>query len=541
MTTTRLTAADVTRAALCAVVLAVLVGGGWGEAGAQTLKTWDCGPFDKPSTVKATLTNGTLRISGAGVVDEKPWGEEKHSITDLIIEEGVTSIGGGVFSRLNKLKSVIIPSSVTSIGEYAFIDCYSLKTLTLPNNLKSIEKAVFYKCTSLTSITIPIGMKSIGEEAFYGCYNLKSITIPGSVKSIGENAFAICYNLTSVTIPNGVESIGKQAFRSCRGLTSITIPGSVKSIGEEAFDRCLDMTSITIQSGVTSIGNRVFAACTSLTSITIPNSMKFIGERAFSECIALTSIIIPGSVTSIGKRAFYGCSCLTSINVDKDNRAYSSVDGVFFNKAQSTLIQYPRAKQGGTYTIPNNVTTIGVEAFAGCVGLTSITFPGSVKLVEEDAFYYCVNLTSINVNKDNPAYSSIDGVLFNKAQNTLIQYPIAKQSGAYTIPDGVTTIGPLAFARCVVLTSVTIPRSVTKLGNGAFINCKIPISATSLNPVPPVIEGGRAFGSNECPSNTLYVPANSINAYWHAKGWCSEYVGNTSGFKKIEKIQSAGN
>jgi len=315
----------------------------------------------------------------------------------------------------------------------------------------------------------------------------------------------------------------------------------VTSIGWGAFIECSGLTSITLPSNLTSIENSVFLQCTSLTSITIPSSMTAIGEEAFYWCYNLKSITITGSATSIGKRAFYGCSGLTSINVDKDNRAYSSVDGVFFNKAQSTLIQYPRAKQGGTYTIPNNVTTIGVEAFAGCVGLTSITIPGSVKLVEEEAFFYCVNLTSINVNKDNPAYSSIDGVLFNKAQNTLIQYPIAKQSAAYTIPDGVTTIGQLAFAKCAFLTSVTIPRSVTKIRWGAFINCKTPISATSLNPVPPDIEDNGAFGSYERPSNTLYVPANSMNAYWNAKWWNSEYVGTTSGFKKIEKIQPAGN
>ena len=100
----------------------------------------------------------------------------------------------------------------------------------------------------------------------------------------------------------------------------------------------------TIGDGVTSIGKDAFYDCSSLTSVTIGNSVTSIGEKAFDDCTGLTSVTIGNAVTSIGY-AFNGCSGLTEINVDENNTAYSSIDGVLFNKSQTELILYPRRKK----------------------------------------------------------------------------------------------------------------------------------------------------------------------------------------------------
>ena len=166
---------------------------------------------------------------------------------------------------------------------------------------------------------------------------------------------------------------------------------------------------------VTSIGDWTFAYCYSLTSITIPDSVTSIGRYAFSDCDSLTSITIPESVTSIGLVAFEGCHSLTSINVDENNKNYSSQDGVLFNKGKTELIQYPAGNERTSYGIPNSVTSIGDDAFSYCDSLTNITIPDSVTSIGGNAFYSCDSLTSITVDKNNNAYSSQDGVLFNKA------------------------------------------------------------------------------------------------------------------------------
>jgi hypothetical protein len=142
----------------------------------------------------------------------------------------------------------------------------------------------------------------------------------------------------------------------------------------------------TIKEGTKSIADDAFEDCDALTSVEIPNSVTSIGNYAFYDCSSLTSVMIPNSVTSIGEFAFEGRSSLTSIEVDEKNTAYSSLDGVLFNKEQTILICYPTQKEGTSYIIPNSVTSIGDVAFQNCSSLTSVTIPNSVTSIGEGAF-----------------------------------------------------------------------------------------------------------------------------------------------------------
>jgi hypothetical protein len=141
-------------------------------------------------------------------------------VTDLVIPDGVTSIGAYAFRGYTKLTSVEIPDSVTSIGDYAFYGCTGLTSMEIPNSVTSIGANAFYGCTGLTSVTIGNGVTSIGDYAFYGCTGLTSVSLGSNVTSIGNSAFYNCSSLTSVTIPSNVTSIGQYAFKGCSSLTS---------------------------------------------------------------------------------------------------------------------------------------------------------------------------------------------------------------------------------------------------------------------------------------------------------------------------------
>ena len=140
------------------------------------------------------------------------------SLKEVIITGG-KSIGDSAFRGCTGLTNIEIQNSVTSIGDSAFYGCTGLTNIEIPNSVTSIEKYAFYDCTSLTSIEIPNSVTSIGGYAFSGCTSLTSIEIPNSVTSIGDFAFYGCTGLTSILIPNSVTSIGKSAFYSRTGLT----------------------------------------------------------------------------------------------------------------------------------------------------------------------------------------------------------------------------------------------------------------------------------------------------------------------------------
>ncbi|HEX5223235.1 MAG TPA: leucine-rich repeat domain-containing protein [Verrucomicrobiae bacterium] len=353
-----------------------------------------------------------------------------------------------VASSPNASGNIVIASTyngypVTGIEDQAFYECTSLAGVTIPNSVTYIGVAAFSACTSLTNISVDAAnaVYSALDGVLFDKVQTTLIQFPGarggtyaipnSVTFIGIYAFFDCASPTSVTIPNSVTNIGEAAFAGCTSLTNVTIPDSVTRIGVAAFSDCTSLTNVTIPNSVTSVEDYVFQNCTSLANVTIPNSVTFIGDYAFFDCTSLASVTIGNSVASIGYEAFYSCTSVTVFSVDAANSVYSSLDGVLFNKAQTTLIQFPGGR-GGSYAIPNSVTFIGIYAFFDCASLTSVTIPNSVTFIGDYAFFDCTSLTSV------------------------------------TIPNSVTGIGDRAFSRCTSLSSVTIGSSVTFIGNYAF-------------------------------------------------------------------------
>ena len=185
-----------------------------------------------------------------------------------------------------------------------------------------------------------------------------------------------------------------------------------------------------------------------------------------------------------------------------------------------------------TVILPKSVTLIGNAAFQGCGGLTSITIPNNVTSIGEGAFGGCTGLKKFVVSEENPNYSALDGVLFNKDKTILLAYPNAS-SGVYSIPNGVTSIGNAAFQGCRGLTSVTIPNTVTSIGNSAFFDCSGLTNITIGSSVTSI--GGSAFF--RCYGLTSVTIPNSVTsigerAFQECDGLTSVTIG--SGVTQIQ-------
>jgi hypothetical protein len=352
----------------------------------------------------------------------------------------------GIWGYVGQVGEVIIPSTITGLP------------------VVDIEESAFAGNSILTNVTIEPGVTNIGSDAFNECLNLKSIALPNTLVLIGPGAFEACMNLTNAPILSGVTSIGGEAFGNCNELTNIVIPGSVRSIGEGAFEFCQGLTSVSINNGVTSIGQDAFFDCTNLASVAIPSSITNWGWDVFEACFNLTNVVMADSLTILGDGEFYECTNLTHVTLPSSLN--SIAEGVFSDCTGLSNI-----------TIPTNVTSIEGYAFDACTSLGSLSIPAGVTNIGEAAFGGETSLTAIMVDALNPSYTSVNGVLFDKTQATLVQCP-AGLAGSYDVPASVTRIGDNAFESCNVLTSITISSNVASIGIFAFYGCSSLVSIT---------------------------------------------------------------
>ncbi len=397
-----------------------------------------------------------------------------YGLTSIVIPNSVTSIGNLDFYFCQDLTNVTLPETVTRIGDFAFGGCNDLVNLSIPPNLVSIGDSAFFACTGFTKFSVPDSVTNIGANAFSQCSDLTHFTIPGGVTRIDDGTFTFCGSLLNLTIPTNVTSIGDNAFSYC-ALTNLTIPNSVTNLGNSVFNHS-GLNAIMIGESVTCIGSNVFDSCENLVSVTLGDGVTSIGDSAFFDCGKLPSLVIPNSVTNIGASAFYACYSLTNITI---GTGVTSIGDFAFSSCYGLT----------DIALPDSLTSIGSSAFNGCY-MTNILIPGNVVSIGGTAFA-CPYLDAIIVNQTNSYYSSLDGVLFNKSQTTLIEYP-GGRIGAYVMPGTVTNVGDYAFYYCENLTGISLSDKLTAIGSYAFNNCQ---SLTTIT-IPSGVNfiGDQAFG-----------------------------------------------
>ena len=540
------------------------------------------------------------------------------NMEEIVLPDSINFIGDNAFTNCRRLTQITIPPHVTTIRSSPFTGCSSLTEITIPAGVTSFDYPTFSGCSSLANIyveegnelfksisgllydksgttllafpggrnnteyTIPKRVTKIGAFAFSGNKRLKSVKIQQGVTSIELSAFSECSNLTTIWIPVTLTNVAAGAFRACNQLLSVyyggtsaqwnailinkqngyndplthvivyynnevpsgvvtaasgycgkngnnltwtlssdgqmTIAGTgemqdynsngepwakysysirktvikkgVTSIGEYAFSYCYGMREISLPSTLTKIKMDAFFDCKNLTELTIPNSVTEIGHGAFAQCEKLRKIHI-GKGLRTCDYPFYSCSSLTEIEVDPANTAFSSPNGILFNKNQTKLFYYPVGRTNTTYTVPDTVTDVE-EAFRGSKNLTSITLPQSLTTIGSGAMIQCDHLISVTIPSsvtmiDYSAFheaTSLKHVYYSGSEEAWSQIeirygnnPLDKAEKHFhspapkhilTLPAGLKTIESHALAGLALADAVRIPPSVTSIADDAL-------------------------------------------------------------------------
>lgn len=256
-------------------------------ASAQTVASGTCGD----DLTWVLDDEGTLTISGTGnmtnwtKVASVPWYYMRKSISTVIIENGVSTIGNLAFYNCS-LNKIIISNSVTTIGIQAFNGCSSLSSITMPEKLTTIGDNAFSDCISLVNITIPASVTNIGVHAFYYCSSLTGIIVDENNTCYSNDVYGVLYNKDKTELIQYPKGSAQATF---------TIPNSVTTVDSYAFYSCKTLERIIVGNNVSTIGRCAFYSCSSLTNIFIPSKIATIEEEVFAHCSALSNVYYNGT------------------------------------------------------------------------------------------------------------------------------------------------------------------------------------------------------------------------------------------------------
>ncbi|MDE6500773.1 MAG: leucine-rich repeat domain-containing protein [Ruminococcus sp.] len=439
----------------------------------------------------------------------------------LSIPEGVKEIG--IASILNTtLTEIKFPSTLENIRRFGLRGNERLKSVDMSGTaLEVIDTAGFAECTSLNEIILPDTLVYIETIAFMNCSSLADVTLPDSLVYIGQYAFTGTA-LTKIIVPDSVTEIGYGALGyedEDTPVSDFLIIGSYNSeahiystdsddeygyknefqfttpeaYAEQAEYDSLDKDIYGDFEYTAIDGEAVITGCNSILPVVeVPSEINGmtvtrIYTSAFENSTA-EEIIIPETVKTIDKLAFYNCSELKTLTI-------------------------------------KGAETIGDSAFVMCVSLVNLTISGNCQTIEGDEpFISCTLLENIDVTDGDGAYSSENGVLYNKDKTVLLVYPASKADKEFKVPSGVKEISVSAFCNNKYLETVDVS-GVERIGAYAFEgskNLKKAILSDSLKTV-------EIYAFADCPAmNSIRIPASVETISDYSFGYRFDDSGNNS-------------
>lgn len=488
--------------------------------------------------VRWELKDGTLTISGTGDMydyswegeDVSPWEAEAYTVTQVVIQDGVTGI-----------------------GENAFRDCIGLKSVDFSDSVTIIGNGAFYRCLALTSVHMPQKVSKLGAEAFYGCTALKEITLPEEITEIGMSTFCCCSALTSVTIPEGVNTIGNAAFALCESLQSIIIPESVTSINYWAFEYCQFLTSVIFLGEPPAINEKAFVDVTA--DVSYPGNIESWKEHidknyggnltwiAYTDCPHPAQTVLEAVAPTCTETGLTEGQCCAACG--KIYEAQQEIPALGHNE-KAVVTEPTCADQGYTtytcqtckatrkadFTDPTGMHTYTNNQDTTCDVCGKVQDPIAVggKCGPMATWELCDGVLTISGTGAMYDYCAENGsrAPWRKEEYTVNQVIIEKgvtrigdeafrlctSLTDITIPEGVTSIGEYAFDSCISLTSVTVPESITEIGSYAFRSCESLTEATihaGMTNIPNgLFQGCKALSSITIPEGVTGIGSGAF-------------------------------
>ena len=545
-----------------------------------------------------TLTaDKILTISGTGRMYDfnwrtAPWNKSAGNITDplfdaqykeIIIQDGVESIGNWAFAEQTKITGITLPDSIEYIGANAFNGCSQLVNVVLPSSLNLIEERAFCRC-GIPAIILPEGVQTVEKEAFLECEHLGSISLPKTLKTFRGSALAGTNCLTlgpesgsydveipwggkNGNIPSGVnfgdeDNSTQQPRTSKSPIVSVTVPDGITELNA-SFTWMQSLKNIKLPDSLTTLNN-AFNNCDALQQVDLSkyNNIEVIAGT-FSDCDSLETAILPDQAQLKGD-VFSNCKSLTSVHLP-DSAAVLS-NGLFSGCKSLT---------GDSFNWPSAAAYIGSEAFAGCTVLDELVLPDSIEYIGDHAFLDCGSLAKIyipesvkkgTVTEDDPdkgvhdlKYGPFEGchALISAGPEGDTKYTYNIEYGwktsipknifrdsdiqAITFPDTMEKLEESCLSGSDKLKKVMLPASLKEIGTFAFADCK----TLSLVRMPEDISRIEYGAFTDCPKlkkmmfrgDAPYLSGyvfgtTVITAYYPGSNstWTADIVGNESAY-----------
>ncbi len=433
------------------------------------------------------------------------------TITEIVLPEGIKTIGADCFERMTKLTKVNIPQTVESIFRFESSgngitqneSNYRGGLLIIDNCLLKVKKEL------TGQVDVPEGTRLVAGYAFSGCKELTRISLPETVTEVGPYAFESCKQLGEINLPKGLKVIHRGTFNSCEtlGTSTLTLPESLLEIEDFSFWKTVR-----------------------LTELRFPEGLRKIGDQAFWQS-GLKRIWLPASIESLGTWAFADLTVLEEVHLAApDPSAITLGDGVFNSAPAGAKLYVPygsrtlyqSAPQWSAFTIEEDNPCI--DGFYYVLDQWNHTATLTYETYEEDGAYNHTNYSRLNTKEWTiPAQVVQDGRVY--AVTAIGDYAFANTSvEQINLPEGIESIGTSAFDGNGSLRQVILPSTLTSIGQFAFYECRS-LSVIYNNAAQPqdikdkgVFADG-TYGRLDVGSIELRVPYGSTEQYAAADEW----------------------